>query len=570
VYQLRYFWPKFILLQAQLNKFQFHINTIPAALYASGLRQVVISPGSRNAPLIMAFARFNKIKCLSVLDERSAAFVALGIAKQTARPCAAICTSGSALANFYPAVLEAHYMQVPLLIISADRPPEMIDRWDGQTIHQYNLFHPHIKASFQYPLFDGIDQSDAVLDICNDFYKSAIIGVNGPVHLNVPMDEPLYEAVSETFEYPVISESRSVIAEKHESQTLDSKHLEILNQSGKILYLTGTQNLSDDELLHLNELNLKIPVLADITSNNRVFNEFNHWEIALNSVDESYWQRLKPDVLISSGKMLLNKKLKQLLRQSPPKLHVHLDPNGYCADTFFSHPVVVKTTPRDFFSRIHLDHLQSEYFDNWMALCTRRSDKEQTFNFNVWSELTAIYYILKNLKNQILHLSNSMTVRNVAYLAQYLSHSVKVYCNRGVSGIDGCSSTAVGMALADSNNQHVLITGDLAFLYDINVFLMNERPSNLKIIVMNNNGGGIFRLIDGPSKMRELDPFMITPHNKNIGDIAQAYDIPFSSVDTLEGLKDELKDFFENPGMQLLEIKTNQIINNQIFNQFKQ
>lgn len=556
-------------MHAQLNRFQFHINNIPAALYALGLRDVVISPGSRNAPLIMAFSRFGKFRCLSSLDERSAGFVALGIAKQTGRPCAAICTSGSAVANYYPAVLEAFYMQIPLLVISADRPTEMIDRWDGQTIHQSNLFFPHIKASFQYPVFQASDNSDALTDICSDFYKSAISGVKGPAHLNVPMDEPLYDAVNDNFDYPEIKAESNHLDPISNPIVIDKELIESIQSSNKILYIIGAENVGKEALAELRTLSLKIPVLADVLSNNRIQQPLSNWESALINLNQNDIADFMPEVLISSGKMLLNKKLKQLLRKHTPKLHIHLEPNGYCADTFFSQPKVIRLTPKSFFESVSFPSVNIEYHNQWALLCSNRIEKEKHFNWNEWSELTAIRQVIERLDNVVLHLANSMTIRNVAYLAQYLNESVEVHCNRGVSGIDGCTSTALGMALSDSEKSHVLITGDLAFLYDNNAFLINELPTNFKVIVMNNEGGGIFTMIDGPASMRELNPFMTTPHQRNLKQLADLHVIKHISAGNMEELNTGLNTLLSEPGIAILEILTNQFKNTQIFNQFK-
>lgn len=533
-----------------------------------GLRDVVISPGSRNAPLIMAFVRFGKFNCISSLDERSAAFVALGVAKRKRQPCAVICTSGSALANFYPAVLEAHYMQVPLLLISADRPAFMIDRWDGQTIHQTAFFQPHIKAEFQMPEFDGHISQDLVSDVCKDLWKAAMEGVKGPAHLNVPMAEPLYGAVDQDFDYPQ-PEQGTYKPIPHKDEPVPNDIIQALSASEKVMVLMGEGSGSEAIAVNPSFNRPNTLVLCDLLSLNRQHATVANWESALMHLPDDKAADYMPEILVSTGKMVLNKKLKQLLRTYKPKLHIHLEPNGYCADTFLTDPQVIRTRPEVFFSLLDNPGLNSGYSHSWKLLCQQRQEAENDFDFETWSELGAMHYLATQLKDCTLHLANSMTIRNMAYLSQYLDRSVEVFGNRGVSGIDGCTSTALGMALATPDKSHVLITGDLAFIYDSNAFLSHLLPQNLKIIVSNNNGGGIFRMIDGPSGMRELDPFMTTPHGKDIGKLAEFHQLKHGKAVNFPELRKAFEALMHSGCLSILEIETDQIKNTQIFNQFK-
>lgn len=544
-----------------MNRFQYHINCVVAALYNKGLRHAVISPGSRNAPIIMAFARFGKIQCHSAVDERAAAFIALGIAKQSGQSVAVVCTSGSALANFYPAVLEAYYMQVPLLVISADRPAEMIDRWDGQTIHQSNLFGKHIKGSFSTPEHQAVDQSAYFISAAYDTFDAANGQVPGPAHLNMPLHEPLYEAVKDRFEYPELNAVASTT--EHDEAIPEVLKKAVLNN--QCMFLFGADHTESDTVSVREQNN--VVVLADLMSNRRQLQSVHNWESVLLQHDNT--STLMPEVLVSFGKMVLNKLLKQLLRQHQIQ-HWHIDRSGYCADTFFSEPQTLSLKQATFFKWYNSQSHQStsDYLNQWKNLAQLQWAAEwQQDNF---TELGAVAQILKQIPEKaVLHVSNSMSVRNAAYMAQYLHPSIKVYCNRGVSGIDGCSSTALGMAMVDEAHQHVLLSGDLAFLYDINAYFVHTIPSNFKVVVMNNGGGGIFKILDGPDKMPELQPFVFTPQDIKIEALTKAYGLQYLKADNADELNSGLDSLLHFNQATVLEIRTDADTNAKQFKQFK-
>lgn len=507
----------------------------------------------------MAFARFGKIQCHSAVDERAAGFIALGIAKQTGESVALICTSGSALANYYPAVLEAYYMQVPLIVISADRPAEMIDRWDGQTIHQSNLFGQHIKGSFSTPEHQEADLSDWFISAAYDAFNAANSQVPGPSHLNMPLKEPLYEAVKETFIYP---EPVPISTSIHQEVAIpDALKQAVLNS--KTLFLFGADH-SVSATKNIREQS-NVVVLADLMSNRRHLQSVHNWEAVL--LQHQHNEALMPEVLISFGKMVLNKTLKLLLRQYKIQ-HWHIDITGYCADTFFSEPQSLNVSQNVFLDWFNQQRMQSssDYLGQWKALSQKQLELTEA-NF---SELSAVAHILKQIpENAVLHVSNSMTVRNAAYMAQYLHPSVKVYCNRGVSGIDGCSSTALGMALADEEHQHIMLSGDLAFLYDINAFFVHSIPDNFKVVVMNNGGGGIFKILDGPAEMPELHPYVFTPQNIQIQSLSEAYGLKYLKADNAEELRETFDQLLQTQQVAVLEIRTDADLNTKQFKQFK-
>lgn len=543
-----------------MNPLQSNINSIPSALYASGLRHAVICPGSRNAPLVMAFSRFGKIQCHSVTDERSAGFQALGMAKMLKQPVAVICTSGSALANIYPAVLEAYYMQVPILVISADRPAELIDRWDGQTIHQSGLFGQHIIAEFELPQNYDERSIEDVYSLSKLAYTSCINAVPGPVHLNVPLKEPLYMEAESEFEFPEFKTEVNLLTKNFEYPQLP----DLKNYKKKLLLIGASDVTIDvsDELADITNL----VVLTDVVSNSRQSCNLPYWETVVLKTNEKELEELMPDLLITAGKMILSKQLRQLLRKFKPKLHIHCDDNGFGLDPFFSQPIITRHSINEILSSLSRDR-DSSYRNQWTTIQekVKVADDLQMQTFN---EMAAIKIILEQLTdNHVVHVANSMSIRNVAYNAMHLKSNIKLYSNRGVSGIDGCSSTAIGAATVDKR-EHVLITGDIAFLYDINAFLRQNLPQNLSVFVMNNQGGGIFKIIEGPSKMREVDPFLTTPQHYDIKHVAALFQLEYYKISDFEALETLLNK--ESKGPFICDVKTDMDINNKNFNQYKE
>ena len=557
-----------------LSQQQNNINALISALSQKGLKNVVISPGSRNAPLVMAFQRHTSIKCYSVVDERSAGFVALGMAKKLQETVALLCTSGSAVLNYYPAISEAYYMQVPLIVISADRPSDLLDRWDGQAIHQFEVFKPHIRSSFNTPDNTDLAQFQTFFDLGVKAYSTSISTIQGPVHINVPLKEPLYANAEDVFEYPVFELPSSIIPSQNTDLPVIDDNF-FVNFS-KILVLNGAANPSLDCNLILNKIKDRkaVVILSDIISSKHSESSFQNWEsIVLNSNDEQK-SELLPDLLITTGKMILSKSLKNLLKKSKIKAHWHLAENGYCADTFYSNPSIFKISDQDFFERFeeHLpEQLNQDYYNVWNKLSAVHKIKSEGLNVNDYNEFNLLVKFLKALPSEKLNLniSNSMSIRLAAYNMDCLDAQWNIYSNRGVSGIDGCTSTAMGMALLDSS-LNFLITGDLAFLYDVNAFFINEKPQNFKVLIMNNQGGGIFKNIEGPSNMKESDPYLYTPHHFNAKHIASHYNINYISADNQEQFDRGLKEFIQSQDLCFFEVFSDSNHNTEFFNQYKQ
>lgn len=526
---------------------------------AYGIRNAVFSPGSRNAPLTISFARNEHIKKWIIPDERAAGFIALGIAQRTNEPVVLCCTSGTALLNYAPAIAEAYYREIPLIVLSADRPPELIDQRDGQTIRQYKALNNHVKASYQLPVVNHEEETGkAYRDMLDTALSSMQALPLGPIHINVPFKEPFYPTIDQDLSFECLS-----IQHSQEISTTAGTARKIDLVGKKVLIVIGQSK--PDQILseQLSKIEKIIPVLKS-PLNNLAIDGVNHIDFFLN--DQS---SLAPEILITSGLSVLSKKLKEFIRKHKPKNHLHFDPAGVFVDTYQSNPQIVETTLSTFLRSTDMSHVDVSYRESWKTLEHRTLKTIHTFDYpDALSESEACQLVLKSIpEGSELHVSNSMPVR----FAELFSTppNITTWSNRGTSGIDGCTSTALGHALL-SEKLNVLVTGELAFLYDRNAFFHNYRLPNLRIIVTNNKGGGIFRLIEGPSRLPELETYFETRHNRTAEYICQENNISYRPISSRAQLEEALRDFFE-PGTdaRLMEIFTDPELNEQVFKDLK-
>lgn len=532
---------------------------------AKAVSHVVISPGSRNAPLTIGFASHPHIKTYSIVDERCAAFFALGLAQQLQQPVAVVCTSGSALLNYYPAVAEAFFSHIPLIVISADRPENLIGIGDGQTIYQENVFKNHTLYSANLSESSEDNQS-----LINTAINTAITA-NGPVHINVPFAEPLYSAQDEFTETIQVIPSDNLASELDEETY--SSFLNLWQSSKKRMVLVGVTPPNKIEQQFLDQLgeDEATIVFTESTSNVHHVNFFPCIDKIIAPLTDEEFSELQPEVLLTIGGLIVSKKIKAFLRQYQPKAHVHLG-NNKALDTFFSLSHHLKQNENTFFKRFFSEKLtiESTYKKQWLAVKTARLEKHNTYLRTVPFSDFKVFKILQEFipENVILHLSNSSTVR---YLQLYTSKStVFQYCNRGTSGIDGSTSTAIGHAVA-SDKQNILITGDLSFFYDSNGLWNNYIPNNFRIIVVNNSGGGIFRILPGDKNTENFETYFETKHKLTAEHLCNMYGFNYASVTNENDLKSELNRFFsksEQP--KLLEVFTPRELNDSVLlNYFK-
>ncbi len=551
-----------------------------------GVKQVVLSPGSRSAPLTLAFVRHPGITTRVISDERSAAFVGLGIAQQLRQAVGLVCTSGSAAYNYAPAVAEAFFQQVPLVIFTADRPPEWIDQLDGQTIRQRGIYGAHVKASYELPV--GQTEADvryAARQVAEAINLSRAYPP-GPVHLNVPIREPFYPGADEPIQF---DQNVKVIVPVPSLPILSDATMQALandwRRYDKKLIVGGQAEANADLVSATSALSnaQQVPLVADVISNlHPVPSAVRHADTILARPDET----LSPDLLITFGRSVIAKNLKLFLRKHRPAAHWHIQPAGTAADTFGALTRVIYTEPIRFFHQLQASltepsNSQTAYLQQWQYRETEAQQQIDTLFDAVTTkrvgEFQALQTVLHHLPDALnLHLANSMTVRyaNLIGLSNQ-QQQVEVFANRGTSGIDGSSSTAVGSALA-SERLNVLFTGDMAFFYDRNAYWHNYPLPNLRIVLFNNHGGGIFRLIDGPRQQPELEEYFETHQTLSARRTAEDFGMEYHQIDLTEPgmyplLSAYLADFYgrESNHAKLLEIVTDPPVNQAEFDRYR-
>lgn len=538
------------------------IQILAHLLKEYGIYNVVISPGSRNAPLAIHFGETDDFNCYSIVDERSAAFVGMGMAKSEKKPVVITCTSGSAAANYYPAVTEAFYQNVPMLILTADRPTDFVDIFDGQTIRQKDLYHQHSYGDFEL-LEDSRENAD---DFNFDTVKKAIelcIEKQGPVHINIPLEEPLYHLVSEIPTFPSVEKTL-----KDKKYEIPNNLVADWNTSKRILILVGTKDYSEELETLLGQLvkNHSAVVLSEVNSNLHNDKFFKHIDRYIYNFSDEDYQQYAPDLLVTVGQNVVSKKVKQFLRKAKPKQHWHID-EVWQPDTYFALTEKVETQPEIFFTQLiqKINLEPSPYFNLWDVLRDKKDAKHEEYIQKIGYSDFNLFYLLSLAipENYNIHFSNSSAIR---YAQLFDFKKNKAYCNRGTSGIDGCTSTAMGFAIK-SKNPALLITGDLSFFYDINGLWNQYIPPFTRIIIFNNGEGNIFKIIPGPSNANEsiLDEFIATKHHRNAEHLAKSFGFSYTKVEDEMTLDRVLENFFK-PDTQpkILEVFTEEMNNAEI------
>ncbi len=520
-----------------------------------GIRNIVISPGSRNAPLAIECSQNPNLNTLSIIDERSAGFFALGMSQKTKKPTVVVCTSGSALVNYYPAVVEAYYQRVPLVIISADRPKEWIDQNDGQTIRQENVFKSHTvsnvnlqKSNDENTIWYNHRLVNEALNMCWLYHK--------PVHINIPLQEPLYGTTSYRYDTPKVINLNKGKVNLSEKQL--KPYIQQWQNTDKKMILVG-QMLPENNLLQaqLQELSQDPSVLVFIEKTSNIVGDFfiSAIDKMMISLTRQQKEKLKPNILITLGGQIVSKKIKAFLRQYKPAEHWHIDTQDLHLDTYQCLTESFLMEPVAFFNSFQPEYRQTNYRDEFVAKRQIIEQKHVAFLKNApFSDLKAFGTILQTIPENIsLQLGNSSVVRYVQLF--HLGIDIKVYCNRGTSGIDGSTSTAIGSAYT-ADEQTVFISGDISFLYDSNALWNDYIPQNFRVVVLNNSGGGIFRII-ADTKPNILEKYLETKHDYTLKHLAKMYSFEYlCACDDVE-LRQILKTFYrEGDQPKILEIFT--------------
>lgn len=541
---------------------------------AKGVKHAVISPGSRNAPLVIAFTRQEGIECLRVIDERSAAFFALGMAQQLHAPVALICTSGSAVLNYGPAIAEAFYQRVPLLVITADRPEEWVDQGEGQAIRQEGVLLPHVKKSVQLPRIttDALARWHADR-LINEAIDATLLPVPGPVQVNVPFTEPLYGRtpdLSGTAVRPAIAQvlTESFILPEHARWLIGQASV-----CRKVMVLAGQGVWSNGLREQLKQLAglPQVAVFTEATSNLDDNAFITSIDRVLEGVNEANEQDLRPDLLITFGGAVVSRRIKAMLRKWRPSQHWNVDVGQRHFDTYQSLTHDVAVTPEIFFAQL-ANSVQpmagSFYGEAWRMVDQRTTQRHYALLAGTpFCDLTVFQALLERIPTGTdVQLANSTVVRYAQLFER--PHGHRWFSNRGTSGIDGCTSTAVGAAFATQRTT-TLITGDTAFCYDNNAFWNNHLSPDLKVIVIDNGGGNIFRFIEGPDKNAELLQWFEAPHGRDIAKLVQSFDLPYHHAHdqaSLEAGVDWLYSAHDRPAV--LHITTDAAISPQVLRDY--
>lgn len=565
------------------------ISSIPSAQLtvescrAYGIKHIIISPGSRSAPLALSFTSHSDFECHSVVDERSAAFFALGIAQQLKAPVALLCTSGSAVLNYLPAIAEAYYSRIPLLVLSADRPTYRIDIGDGQTIEQEQVMAKF--TSFSGALVQDVShatesilmsnrqqllhseeevkrlqpkQIEANIEILHQAL-SKLWDDRLPVHLNIPFEEPLYHLKTSTVA-PI--QKRSSLLSKIDQNKLDELQGDY-SKANRVLILVGVLEPNDSLREHIQKLAQRPDTLvfSESLSNLKLSEAIENIDVLIAPLEihknsKDYFEKLQPEVLITLGGLVVSKKIKNFLRKYPPQKHYHLG-NTPAYDTYFSGVHALQGELEKLLSTLNptLDAASTYRLIGQQHLKRHQEKHLQYVKKLPFSDFHVFYKLWKKIPNNYqLHLSNSSTVR---YAQLFDSKPLGLmFCNRGTSGIDGSISTALGAAQVN-NSPTLCITGDLSFFYDSNALWKKECPSDMRIIIINNQGGGIFRILPETIKDRLFETYFETQHQLQAKYLARMHGWGYSSAKNSWQLDGRLKRFFKcSQRPKILEIFT--------------
>ncbi|WP_185877344.1 2-succinyl-5-enolpyruvyl-6-hydroxy-3-cyclohexene-1-carboxylic-acid synthase [Blattabacterium cuenoti] len=549
------------------------VQILGEILKANYIFNIVISPGSRNAPIIIHFTQDKTFKTYSIIDERCAAFFALGIAQKSRKPVVINCTSGSSVVNYYPAITEAFYQKIPIIIITADRPKEIIDIFEGQSIYQENIFNNHVEKFVQLTEDESKNGLWYNNKLINESINSCII-TKRPIHINIPFSEPLYERTNKLKIKPTI------IKTFFTKKKIDNLYKEIIiwNKCKKKMILLGLNNY--DDIINLNKIIKKISldsstiVFAETTSHLYDNMFISNIDYVLFGMNIEKWKKLKPQILLTFGINIISKKIKLYLRKYPPKYHWHI---GECfcknyPDTYYNLTSYFPIDPKSFFHIITNSKycVLSNYRNNWKTILNKKIIKQKSFlkKEKRFSDLNSLFLIFSMVpKGSILQLGNSMIIRYYQFFNNK-KNKIKSYCNRGTSGIEGCVSTAIGYSI-NSDKIVTLIIGDISFFYDSNALFNNYTPNNFRIILINNGKGNIFKIISENKIPKKTLNFLETKHNHSAKKLCEMHNWNYKKVDNYNKLKKILFFFwkkFNNPF--LLEVDTRKCNNEKIFKEF--
>ncbi len=499
----------------------------------------VICPGSRNSPLAHMLTQTG-FECRSAYDERSAGFLALGWASQSKSAVAVIVTSGSALLNLHPAVAEAHYRQIPLLVISADRPAAWIGQQDGQTLPQQGVFSSLVRISTQLPE-DSEKESSETTWHRNRLINEALLALThrtaAPVHINIPLGEPLWA----TSPSP-LPRQRVIGRTEFARMNADAEDM-LIHQARELprrMILLGQNSLPPQLYRELHDKGFVI--IGDSISNaHQHLAAISQVDLILGARPDASWS---PDLLISCGGHIVSKRFKSYLRSHPPRAHWHVSADGALIDTFCCLSQCIEGSEDElwdllinFLPDMEAEDASAQYHALWYQGDARL--KIPNFDALPYSGLRLIGEFIACMPSPAtLHLANSLSIR-LAQLCEIPS-GVQVESNRGVNGIEGSLSTAIGYAQGESTRPNYLIIGDLSFFYDMNALSLSPAPRNLRILLINNGGGALFKALPKRPIIDESEPFIVASHQLVAQGWASSTSYDYRRINSIEDWQQHL------------------------------
>jgi 2-succinyl-5-enolpyruvyl-6-hydroxy-3-cyclohexene-1-carboxylate synthase len=523
-----------------------------ALIKAYGIQNIVISPGSRNIPLTYCFNEDDYFNCYSIVDERSAAYFAIGLISKLKEPVIICCTSGTALLNYSPAVAEAFYQELPLVVISADRSQALIGQMDGQTLPQPGVFGSMVKKAVQLPEVT----SDEDLWYCNRLVNEALMECThrngGPVHINVPVCEPLFD-----FTEKALPQARKIQLYATNKLSDSGSFCSRWKCFEKRMILLGQMPRNKDLIDLLEKLSQKADcvILCEHLANASSPTFIRNFDAVLSALPQAVASDYAPDLLITVGGHVVSKRIKKFLRDNPPQNHWQIAASGICVDTFKSLTDLVETDGVSFFKElvnaVVTDDISTNNLKNYNQLWKKVTSSILPPDYRLpFSDISVIGAFMRRVpENAALYVGNSSAVRNIQFYP--VAPSVEVLCNRGTNGIEGTVSSASGFALFHPERTFLII-GDLSFFYDLNALTNKYISSKLRILLINNGGGGIFHLLPGLEKSDVLEKYIAAGHSMCAEGWVKAAGFKYLFARDSEELERRLPEFVQAKSEQTL------------------
>lgn len=540
-----------------------YVNHFVETIKQAGVQDIVMCPGSRSTPLAYAFAKSEGFQFYRQIDERSAGYFALGIAKAKKNPVVLLCTSGTAAANFFPAIVEAYYARVPLLVVTADRPHELREVGAPQAIDQLHLYGKHVKWTVDFPLPEKDEVNLAFVErhIQRAVSTSRAFPM-GPVHINVPFREPLLLDMEQAL--PTVNMQAPEIGKLVPSEEFLEWYKDILQNEEKGLFIVGDSLETTDGFWEFARM-VQWPVLVDPLSNLRTSVPADCMNLCIDQYDAilknaSFKKVAGPNVVIRFGAQPVSKPLMLFLKACKLEVFIVADESPIFRDSLHIATHHVQVEAESLWIKT-LEKKSSAYTDFWSKANDIATNHVNNYILNETDEGALAGVLFEELPDKsYLFASSSMPIRDVDTFFNKTTKDIQLYANRGTNGIDGVVSSALGVQAA-LNRPGYLLIGDLAFLHDLNGLIVTRfQPADMTIIVMNNDGGGIFSYLSQSTETNYFEHLFGTPTGLEFSHIAAMYSAQYSAVHSKEDFKKALAEK-KSKDIRIIEVFTNRQVN---------